>query len=139
MMFAWLVEKWDWWIYGRACHSLCRMCERSGADYAYLMELWLREWRNNHLLTPEVENATERFFEALRGQNADQKALNQVREPCYTFSSLEWVSGLANRFERAICDLAISIAEQDGGGDVTVEMMQDAARSVIESAPGYWE
>jgi hypothetical protein len=71
-MVAWLIEKWDWWIYWRFYRSLRRRCERDGG-YAYLMELWLREWRSNHPLTPEVEHATERFFESLRDYRGSLK------------------------------------------------------------------
>lgn len=56
---------WDWWVYRRAHHSLRRMCERQ-PGFAYLMELWIREWRGRHPISPELERATEAFFESLR-------------------------------------------------------------------------
>lgn len=63
----------------------------------------------------------------------------QMRGPCFTSISLGWVSGLASRFEQAICDLAIERSKRTDCADVTMEMMQDAARIVIESAPDYWD
>lgn len=62
----WLIEKWDWWIYARAHNTLRRMCKRNGG-VAYLLELWLREWRNQNPISKELESATERFYESLSG------------------------------------------------------------------------
>lgn len=58
-------DRWDWWVYRRASHSLRRMCERQ-PGFAYLMELWIREWRGRHPISLELERATEEFFESLR-------------------------------------------------------------------------
>jgi len=63
----WLIEKWDWWVYRRAYHTLQRMCKRNGG-FAYLMELWLREWRKQHPISKELESATEQFFESLKNE-----------------------------------------------------------------------
>jgi len=71
-MFSWLQEKWDWFIYHRACHSLKRMCERN-RGFSYLLELWLREWRSHHPLTPELERATEAFFLSLLEQQEETR------------------------------------------------------------------
>jgi len=64
-MRAWIVEKWDWFVYRRAWHSIRRMCERNHG-FAYLFELWIREWRRKHPITPELERSTELFFETQR-------------------------------------------------------------------------
>jgi hypothetical protein len=59
-----LVEKYDWFIYHRAFHSIRRMCA-SNAGFAYLFELYIKKYRAEHPITPELERATERFFDAL--------------------------------------------------------------------------
>lgn len=63
-MLNWIVEKWDWWIYARAHHSLRRICKRNGG-FAYLLELYLKKWREENPISPELECATEIFFESL--------------------------------------------------------------------------
>lgn len=60
-MRAWLIQHWDWFIYHRAYHSLRRMCERNGG-FAYMLELWIREFRRRHPISPQLERATEEFF-----------------------------------------------------------------------------
>lgn len=64
-MFDWIVEKWDWIIYRLAYHSMRRMCKRN-QGFAYLFELWIREWRAQHPIPKELEYATEQFFESMR-------------------------------------------------------------------------
>jgi hypothetical protein len=64
-MRAWLLEKWDWMVYRFAHHSIRRMCERN-QGFAYLIELWIREWRSQHPIPKELEAATEHFFESMR-------------------------------------------------------------------------
>ncbi|MBW7846367.1 MAG: hypothetical protein LC136_08010 [Burkholderiales bacterium] len=58
------VEKYDWFIYRRAFNTLKRMCNRN-AGFAYLMELHIKKYRELHHITPELERATEAFFETL--------------------------------------------------------------------------
>jgi hypothetical protein len=67
-MIGWIVNKWDWMIYRLAHHSIRRMCERDPA-FAYLFELWIREWRSKHPIPDYIERSTERFFEAVRSLN----------------------------------------------------------------------
>lgn len=64
-MKRWLIEKWDWFIYRRAQHSIRRMCERN-EGFAYLFEMQLADWRKEHPISPELERATEIFHEALK-------------------------------------------------------------------------
>lgn len=63
--YRYLLDKWDWIIYRLAQHSLRRICQSHGG-FGYLMELWIREWRSQYELTPELKAATERCFESLR-------------------------------------------------------------------------
>jgi hypothetical protein len=56
-----IVERWDWFIYRLACHSIRRMCERHGG-FAYLFELSTREWRKEHPISLELETTTEQFL-----------------------------------------------------------------------------
>jgi hypothetical protein len=60
VMRAWIIEKYDWFIYHRAYHSMRRMCERN-AGFAYLFELWIRDWRSRNPISPELERSTEFF------------------------------------------------------------------------------
>jgi len=62
---SWIIERWDWIIYRLAHKSLKRMCERN-AGFAYLFQLWLQEWRTKHPISPELEKATELFFNGLK-------------------------------------------------------------------------
>lgn len=64
-MYEWIIEKWDWFIYHRAHSSLERICRRR-PGFAYLLELWIREWRSRNPASPEVDRATEVFFESMR-------------------------------------------------------------------------
>ena len=56
-----IVERWDWFIYYRAHHSLRRMCERN-AGFAYLFELNIQEWRDRNPISEELKRATEEFY-----------------------------------------------------------------------------
>ena len=56
------LEKYDWFIYRIAFKSIRRMCVRS-PGIAYLFELWIKEWRRQNSITPQLERATELFFE----------------------------------------------------------------------------
>ena len=73
---AWIVEKWDWIIYRCAHHSIRRMCKKN-QGFAYLFELWIREWRSQHPISKELESATEHFFESLR----DYESTETQKEP----------------------------------------------------------
>jgi hypothetical protein len=64
-MRKWLIEKYDMMVYRLAYHSIRRMCERN-AGFAYLFELWIREWRSKHPISKQLETATENFFESMR-------------------------------------------------------------------------
>jgi hypothetical protein len=65
VVFVWLIEKWDLMVYRLAHHSMRRMCERN-QGFAYLFELWIREWRAKNPIPKELESATEKFFESLK-------------------------------------------------------------------------
>ena len=57
-----LLEKYDWFIYRIAFKSIRRMCVRS-PGIAYLFELWIKEWRRQNPITPQLKRSTELFFE----------------------------------------------------------------------------
>ena len=59
-----LVEKYDWFIYYRAFHSIRRMCVRN-EGFAYLFELHIKKYRAEHPISKELEHATEEFYNAL--------------------------------------------------------------------------
>ena len=63
-MVRWIVEKWDWMIYRLATGTLRRMCERN-QGFAYLFELNLRKYREEHPISKELESSTEHFFNAI--------------------------------------------------------------------------
>lgn len=60
-MRAWLLKKWDNWVYYFAHDTLRRMCEWD-QGFAYLMELQLREYRKNNPISSEVQREVEVFF-----------------------------------------------------------------------------
>jgi hypothetical protein len=72
-MKSWIIERWDWLVYRLAYRTFRRMCERNGG-FAYLFELYLRQWRSEHPIPDYVERATETFFEAIRDQIEKEKA-----------------------------------------------------------------
>lgn len=74
-MKAWILNKWDWWIYRRAFNSLRRLCE-SNQGFAYLFELHLRDYRAEHPIPEQLERATETFYTSLRSMrpNGEVKA-----------------------------------------------------------------
>jgi hypothetical protein len=63
-----IIEKWDWFIYRRAFHSLKRMSKRM-TGFSYLMELHLHEWNKRNPIPESVKNATEMFFRSMEDQN----------------------------------------------------------------------
>ena len=60
-----VVKWWDWRVYGLAHASIRRMVKRN-PGYAYLMELWLRDWNATHPLPDRVCRATEQFYAGIR-------------------------------------------------------------------------
>lgn len=60
-----LVDRWDFLVYRLAYDSLQRMCKRR-EGWAYLIEMSLRDWREQHPLDPMVQRSAERFHEANR-------------------------------------------------------------------------
>lgn len=64
-MKSFLVEKWDWFIYRLAQGTIKRMCERNPA-YAYLFELWIQGWREEHPIDESLKSATEHFYKSLK-------------------------------------------------------------------------
>lgn len=72
-------DRWDWWIYFRAVHSLRRICERQ-PGFAYLIELWIRKWRSRHPITPQLQESTEAFFQSLLDEDARQRDLRSAEE-----------------------------------------------------------
>lgn len=73
-----LVEHWDWLVYRLACGSLRRMCEHNGG-FAYLMQLWLMEWRKQHPISPELERSTEMFFESLNSLDSSSSKSGETK------------------------------------------------------------
>lgn len=62
-----ILRKWDWWIYGKAHASLCRiMIDNPGMSY--LIELNLRGWNEQMNISPELRRATELFHDSLMDQ-----------------------------------------------------------------------
>jgi hypothetical protein len=59
-----LVEKWDWWIYHQAYHSLKRMCVRN-RGFAYLIQLQLNDWIKENPMEQSLVEATEQFYKAM--------------------------------------------------------------------------
>jgi len=74
------IEKWDWTIYRFAHHSIRRMCERNGG-FAYLFELWIRQWRKEHPIPRSIESATEHFFESTGGSREVVDEASWFRTP----------------------------------------------------------
>ena len=72
-----LVEKWDWWIYHQAYHSLKRMCVRN-RGFAYLIQLQLNDWIKENPMEQSLVEATEQFYNAMvqHNQNAAQHRLH---------------------------------------------------------------
>jgi hypothetical protein len=66
--FADVQRKYDWFIYKMAYNSIKRMCEKN-PGMAYLMELNIRGWRENHPINDDLKHATEVFYDAMRRQN----------------------------------------------------------------------
>jgi hypothetical protein len=64
MIFNWIIEKYDWFIYRRAFNSLRRMCEKN-AGFAYFFELHLKQYRAEHPISKKLEHATEEFYNEL--------------------------------------------------------------------------
>ncbi len=60
----WIVRKWDMLVYRVTYRSLNRMLKNDPGK-AYLMELHLRSWREDHPLPDRLKKATEIFFEAV--------------------------------------------------------------------------
>ena len=69
---AWILEKWDWMIYGFAQGSIRRMCERN-QGFAYLFELWIREWRPQHPIPKQLGFSTEIVFESLKTHKGNKQ------------------------------------------------------------------
>ena len=65
--YHWLraIDRWDFLVYRLAYRSLSRMCARR-EGWAYLFELQLRDWREQHPLDPAMMKATELFHETMR-------------------------------------------------------------------------
>ena len=61
---GWVVEKYDWFIYYRAFHSIRMMCEHN-QGFAYLFELHIKHYRELHPITKELERSTEAFYNTL--------------------------------------------------------------------------
>lgn len=59
-----IIHRWDRWVYWLAYRSLKRLCESDGG-FAYLFELFLRKWRSEHPIPPELERSTEVFFDSV--------------------------------------------------------------------------
>ncbi len=66
-----LVDRWDFLVYRLAYDSLQRMCKRR-EGWAYLIELSLRDWREQHPLDPSMQRATEVFHEATKPKRRGQ-------------------------------------------------------------------
>ena len=64
----WLVEKWDWMVYRISQGSIRRICE-ANPGMAYLFELWIRGWNEEHPISDQLKKATEIFFESQRQKN----------------------------------------------------------------------
>lgn len=60
-MREWLLRRWDSWVYYFAHNTLRRMCERN-QGFAYLLELQLRRYRQEHPISAAVQRETEEFF-----------------------------------------------------------------------------
>lgn len=72
-------------------------------EFAYLFELWIHEWRKNHPISPELENATKLFFESIRdNEKCDKKVDNAI------VRNAKPLAALARRIEAANA----SISEQ---------------------------
>lgn len=67
-----LTRRWDRWIYRKACASIRRMAQHD-PGMTYLMELQVREWNQNHTISPELKRATEHFHASMREHNAEVK------------------------------------------------------------------
>ncbi len=67
-----IIEKYDWFIYYRAFHSIRRICERN-VGFAYYFELYIKKWIEQHPITPELKKATEVFFEELENKTSGEK------------------------------------------------------------------
>lgn len=65
--FDWLIAQWDWAVYRLARHSLRRLCARR-PDLAYLLELWIREWRARHALSARRMRETEAYVAGCAGE-----------------------------------------------------------------------
>lgn len=63
-MFNKIIEKWDWFIYRRAFHSMRRMA-KSNIGFSYLLELHIKKWNERNPIPESVKNATETFFNAM--------------------------------------------------------------------------
>jgi len=64
-MLAWIIEKWDWFIYFCAYASMKRMCARD-PGFAYLLELWISEYRKQNPISEQSKRAIELFFATQR-------------------------------------------------------------------------
>lgn len=73
-MIKWIVEQWDWMVYRAAQRSIRRMFERR-AGFAYLFELQIRDWRDEHPIPESLERSTESFHEAMK-QASKRAAMN---------------------------------------------------------------
>ena len=67
-MFDKIVEKWDWFIYRRAFHSMKRMAKRN-PGFSYLLELHLRGWNERNPIPESLKMATEEFFQSMKNKN----------------------------------------------------------------------
>lgn len=67
------IGRWDFLVYRLAYPSLNRMCRRR-EGWAYLFELQLRDWREQHPLDASMQKSTEWFHEAMKSLRAKGKA-----------------------------------------------------------------
>lgn len=59
-----LVSRYDWLIYRIACRSFARM-RKSDAAFLYLLELQLRDWREESGMPPSLLRSAEQFHEVV--------------------------------------------------------------------------
>lgn len=136
------IEKWDWMIYRLAHKSIRRMCERNGG-FAYLFELWIRQWRKEHPIPASLESATEHFFESTGGSRAvvdeascfrsDIDDTDLAVEPTITSDAMNWIDEFSYQLGERIYGAAFDKAKADGVCEVMTEDAMAAARAVIDS------
>jgi hypothetical protein len=121
------------------------MCERNGG-FAYLFELWIRQWRKENPIPRSLESATEHFFESTGGSREVVDEASWFRttpeeadkpvpdiEPTISSEAMAFIDGLAEKFGERLYDEALNAARAKMAGEVTMAIARDAAEEVIQA------